>query len=94
MSNDVSYEEFFCAVSLSFTMRSAMSVLLEETAFGGHASLQPADPRIADFLEHLTAACPRPVIHAGQKVPAILRDWQELDMLSKLHFELVPQKEV
>ena len=29
----------FCAVSLSGTMRSAMSVLLEETAFGGHASL-------------------------------------------------------
>ena len=28
----------FCAVS-SGTMRSAMSVLLEETAFGGHASL-------------------------------------------------------
>ena len=28
-----------CAVSLSGTMRSAMSVPLEETAFGGHASL-------------------------------------------------------
>ena len=39
VSNDVSYEVFFCAVSLSGTMRSAVSVLLEETAFGGHASL-------------------------------------------------------
>ena len=29
----------FCAVSSSGTMRSASSVLLEETAFGGHASL-------------------------------------------------------
>ena len=55
---------FFDAVSLSGTMRSAMSVLLEETA--------------ADFLEHVTAARPRSVIH-GSKVPAILRDWQELD---------------
>ena len=39
VSNDVSYEVFFCAVSLSGTMRSAMSALLEETASGGHASL-------------------------------------------------------
>ena len=54
-------------------MQSAMSVLLEETAFGGHASLWPADPSIADFLEHLTAACPRPVIHAGQKCPQFCR---------------------
>ena len=72
-------------------MRSAMSVLLEETAFGGHASLQPADPSIGDFLEHLTAACPIPVIHAGQKCPqfcGIGRSW----MLNKLYFELVPQK--
>ena len=29
-------------------MRFAMSVLLEETAFGGHASFQLADPSIAD----------------------------------------------
>ena len=77
-SNDV-LMTCFCAVSLSGTMRSAMSVLLEETAFGGHASLEPADPSIADVLEHHTPASPRPMIHAGQKVPAILRDWQELD---------------
>ena len=65
-SNDV-VMTCFGAVSLSGTMRSAMSVLLEETAFGGHASLKPADPSIADVLEHHTAACPRPMIHAGQK---------------------------
>ena len=67
-SNDV-FMTCFGAVSLSGTMRSAMSVLLEETAFGGHASLEPADPSIADVLEHHTAACPRPLIHAGQKCP-------------------------
>ena len=67
----------FCAVSLSGTIRSAMSVLLEETAFGGH----------------VTAACPRSAIHAGQKCPqfcGIGRSW----MLNKLYFELVPQKDV
>ena len=67
-SNDVLLT-CFGAVPLSGTMRSAMSVLLEETAFGGHASLQPADPSIADVLEHLTAAWQRPVIHAGHKCP-------------------------
>ena len=44
-------------------------VPLEETAFGGHASLQHADPSIADFLEHLTAACLCFVMHAGRKCP-------------------------
>ena len=34
-------------------------------------------PSIADFLEHLTAACPCDT--RGSKVPAILRDWQEQD---------------
>ena len=58
-SNDV-LTTCFCAVSLGGTMRFAMSVPLEETAFGSHASLKPADPSFADFLEHLTAACPRP----------------------------------
>ena len=70
-------------------MRSVMSVLLEETAFG--ASLQPADPSIADFLEHVPAVCPRSVIHAGQKCPqfcGIGGSW----MLNKLYFELVPQE--
>ena len=74
-------------------MRSAMSVLLEETAFGGHARLEPADPNIADFLEYFTAAFPCFAIHAGQKCPqfcGIGRSW----MLNKLYFELVPQKEV
>ena len=68
-------------------MRSAMSVQLEETACGGHASLQPADASTADFLEHVTAACPRSVTHAGQKGPqfcGIGRSW----MLNKLYFEL------
>ena len=63
-------------------MWSAMSVLLEKTAFGGHAmpsAPQPADPRGTGLFEHPTAACPRPVPHAGPKVPAILRDWQEPD---------------
>ena len=59
-ANDV-----FCAVSLSGTMRSAMSVLLEKAAFGGDASLQPADPSHAHLLEHRTTACSRSVIHAG-----------------------------
>ena len=40
---------------------------------------KPADPSIADFLEHLTAAGPRPVIHAGRKCPQFCGIWQELD---------------
>ena len=53
-------------------MRSAMSVLLEETAFGGHASLQSADPSIADFFEHLTAGLPMSCDARESNVPAIL----------------------
>ena len=55
-----------------------MSVLLEEIAFCGHACHWPADPSIADFLEHVTAAaCPRSVIHAGQKARtySFLQPW-------------------
>ena len=37
-SNDVS-NDLFCAVSLTGTMQSAMSMLLEKTAFGHNASL-------------------------------------------------------
>ena len=47
------------------------SVLLEKTAFGGHASLWPADPSNTHLLEHPTTACPRPVTHAGQKCPQL-----------------------
>ena len=43
----------------------AMYVLLEKSAFGGNASLELADPR--DDTR-------------GSKVPAILRDWHELDV--------------
>ena len=83
----------FCAVSVSGTMWSAMRVPLENAAFSGNASLQPADPCIAQFLEHPTAQrLPvHGVIHAGQKVPAILgigRSWT----LNELCLELVPQK--
>ena len=35
--------DVFCAVSLSGTMRSAESVLLDKTAVGGNASFQPAE---------------------------------------------------
>ena len=78
-SNDVLNDVFLRCVFKRHDVKSQdhCSVPLEKTAFGVHASLQPADPRIADFLEHLPAACPRPVIH-GSKVPAILRDWQEV----------------
>ena len=72
-------------------MWSAMSVLLEKTAFGGHASLQPADPRGTDLFEHPTAACPRSVRHAGCKCTqfrGIGRGW----ILNELCLELVPQK--
>ena len=44
----------------------------------GHASLEPADPSIADFLEH-HGCLPMSCDTRGSKVPAILRDWQELD---------------
>ena len=65
MSYDVSYEVFFCAVSLSGTMRSAMSVLLEETASGGlaRAAGKRTRPtrrrRGAAILEQLASACQR-----------------------------------
>ena len=61
--------DVFSAVFLSGTMQSAISVILEKPAFGGNASLQLADPSLTHFLEHPTAACPRSVIHAGQKSP-------------------------
>ena len=83
-SNDVLMTSF--ALSLSCTMRSAMSVLLEETAFGGHASVWSADPSIADFFEHLTSVYPRSMIHAGLKVPAVLKDWQELHAKQAVFF--------
>ena len=70
---------FFCAVFLSGTMRSAMFVLLEETAFRGDASLEPADPSTADFLENLTAACPRSVSSSSSAlIFEVLRDSQIL----------------
>ena len=50
----------------------------KKAAFGGHASLRPADP-CSRLLEHPTAVCPRPTIHGGSKLPAVLRTWQELD---------------
>ena len=92
VSNDV-LNDLFCAVSLSGTMQCAVSVLLEKTAFGENASLNLADPCLAIFLEHPTAACPRSVIHAGQKCPQlswICRSW----MLNGLCLELVPQQKV
>ena len=67
------------------------SVPLEKTAFGGHASLQPADPCSTDLSAHPAAACPRPMIHAGQKCPPVSRirkSW----MLNELCLEPVPQK--
>ena len=41
-------------------------------------------PSIADFLEHLTAACPRSVTHASQKCPqfcGIGRSWMLNELL-------------
>ena len=64
-------------------------LLLEAT----QAPTQPADPSLAHFLEHPTAACPRSVMPAGQKCPQFCgngRSW----MLNELCLELVPQKEV
>ena len=53
--------DVFRVVSLSGTVRPPMFVPLEKPAFGCNASLQSADPNIVHFLEHLMAACPRPV---------------------------------
>ena len=49
-----------------------------ENAFNGNASLKLGDPGIAHFLEHPTIGCPRSVIR-GSNMPALLRNWQELD---------------
>ena len=67
-----------------------MSLLLEIHAFGGNAGFKPADPNIAHFFEHPTAACPRRMIHAGQKCPqfcGIGRSWTLIEVC----LELVPQ---
>ena len=63
------------------------SVILGKTAFGGNASLWPADPCIALFLEH-----PRPMIHAGvcPQFYRIDRRW----ILNELGLELVQQNKV
>ena len=45
-------------------MRSAISVLLEQTTSCGHPCLQPADPCSTDLFEYPTTACPRPMRHA------------------------------
>ena len=74
-------KDVFCVVSFGGTMRSAMSVLLEKTAFGGNASLQLADPGSAHILEHPTTACPRRATLAASKVPAILRDLAGRELL-------------
>ena len=66
--------------------------LFKKAAFGGNAILEPADPSIADFLEHLTAAYPCSVIHTGQKCPQFCGTGKSR-LLNELHFEPVPQKE-
>ena len=59
-------------------MRSAMSVLLEETAFGGHASLSLRIQALPIFSN--ISRLPADVLCARRsKVPAILRDLHELD---------------
>ena len=61
--------DVFCAASLTGTVWSAVSVPLDKTACGSNASLWPADPCLARFLKHPTAACRRP-----EEVVANLRD--------------------
>ena len=81
VSNDMLNDMFLRCVFERHDVKSQdhCCVLPRKNAFGGHASLQPADPSIDHLFEHPTAACPRPMIHTGQKCPAILRDWDELD---------------
>ena len=58
----------------------------KKTAFGGDADLEPAHPSMADFLEHLTAACPHSVSSwSSASVFEVLRDSQILgsDRLKK-----------
>ena len=43
--------------------------VIERHTSSGDASFEPAVPSIADFLEHLTAACPCSVIHSSRKCP-------------------------
>ena len=59
----------FCAVSSSGTHRSPMITIQKKPPLAATQAFEPADPSTADFLEHLTAACPRSVIHASQKCP-------------------------
>ena len=60
-------------------MRSAISVLLEKTAFGGNASLYPADLELRPFSRTSNDCLSTFCDTRGSKMPAILRDWQELD---------------
>ena len=46
----------------------------KEAAFGGRASLQPADLSIAHFREHPTAVSPRSLMHVGA-ICGIGRSW-------------------
>ena len=68
----MSVNDVCCAVSLSGTVRS-LKITVQEAAFGGNGSLQPADPSIAP-------AAQRSVIHTSQKVPAILKDWHRKEV--------------
>ena len=87
VSDDV-VNDVFCAVSLSGTMRSVMSMLLKGTAFGGQASLQPADLSSTHLIEHPTAACPRPMTHKCPQFCGIGKSWA----LSELCLDLVHRK--
>ena len=68
----------FRGVFLSGTMRSARSVQLEETAFGGTRALSVRSQAAPIFFEHLMS-CPRPMRHAGQQCPPFCGIGMELD---------------
>ena len=60
--------DLFCSVSFSGTIRSAMSALLEKNSFlAATQAFSLRTSRIANFPEHPTTSCPRPVTHAGQE---------------------------
>ena len=91
-SNDV-LMTCFCAVSFERHDVKSQDHCSKKPPLAATQAFSLRTQALPIFLEHLTAACPRSVIHASQKCPHFCGIGSSR-MLNELYFELVPQKEV
>ena len=84
---------FFCAVSLSGTAVKSHDQPSKKNSFGGPRKPSACGPKHCRFSRTSHGCLPTSCDTRRSKVPAILRDWQELDAEQAV-LELVPQEEV